>query len=129
MIAALTETRRCTRASQADAMIIEIRHYTLHPGRREAFIDFFERKNRPALRDAGMLVFGPLRDLENPDKVHWMRAFSSLEERDRIKDGFYGGPVWNRRIEPVAMPMIDHYEAELTETTARFEDFGGRTSL
>ena len=54
MIAALTETRRCTRAIQADAMIIEIRHYTLHPGRREAFIDFFERKNRAALRDAGI---------------------------------------------------------------------------
>lgn len=110
-------------------MIIEVRHYTLKPDRREEFIEFFERENRVALRDAGMLVFGPLRDMENPDKVHWMRAFSSLEERDRIKDDFYGGPVWNERIEPLAMPMIAHYEADLTETTAGFEDFGGKTSL
>ena len=110
-------------------MIIEIRHYTLHPGRREEFISFFERENRAALRDAGMLVFGPLRDLEDLDKVHWMRAFATMEERDRIKDGFYGGPVWNKRIEPLAMAMIAHYEAELTETTAGFETFSGSPAL
>lgn len=110
-------------------MIIEIRHYTLKPGRREEFIAFFERENRPALRDAGMLVFGPLRDLEDPDKVHWMRAFSSLAERERIKDGFYGGPVWNRDIEPLVMPMIAQFEADLVETTDGFENFGGEPSL
>ncbi len=110
-------------------MIIEIRHYTLKLGLREEFIDFFERENRVALRDAGMLVFGPLRDLENPDKVHWMRAFTSLEERDRVKDGFYDGPVWNKNIEPLVMPMIAHYEADLTETTGGFENFSGKNSL
>ena len=110
-------------------MILEIRHYTLHPGRREDFIGFFESRNRPALRDAGMLVFGPLRDLENPDKVHWMRAFASPEERERIKDAFYGGTVWAEEIEPTAMAMIAHYEADLTETTAGFEMFDGRTVL
>lgn len=110
-------------------MILEIRHYTLKPGLRETFIDFFEQKNRPALRDAGMLVFGPMRDLENANKVHWMRAFASLKERDRIKDGFYDGPVWNEEIEPLVMPMIDHYEADLTETTKGFEGFDGGVSM
>ncbi len=110
-------------------MIIEIRHYTLKPGKREEFIAFFERENRKALRDAGMLVFGPLRDLENPDKVHWMRAFTSLEARDTIKEGFYNGPVWNERIEPAAMPLIAHYEADLTETTNGFEPFDGNAGL
>lgn len=110
-------------------MIIEIRHYTLKPGRREEFIEFFEQKNRPALRDAGMLVFGPMRDLENPDKVHWMRAFPSLEERDRIMDSFYEGPVWNKDIEPLVMPMIDHYEADVTETTDGFQGFNSEIEL
>lgn len=110
-------------------MILEIRHYTLKPGQREKFITFFEERNREALRDAGMLVFGPLRDLENPDKVHWMRAFSSLEEREKLKAGFYGGPVWNEEIEAIAMPMIEHYEAELVETTNGFENFNGKASL
>lgn len=110
-------------------MIIEVRHYTLKPGRREEFITFFERENRRALRDAGMLVFGPLRDLENPDKVHWMRAFPSMEERERIKENFYGGSVWSDEIEPLVMPLIAHFEADVTETTDRFEDFRGKASL
>lgn len=106
-------------------MIIEIRHYTLKPGRREEFIKFFEQTNLQALKSAGMLVFGPMRDLENQDKVHWLRAFSTLEDRDAIKDAFYDGPVWNKHIEPLVMPMIAHYEAELTETTKGFENFEG----
>ena len=110
-------------------MIIEVRHYTLKPGRREDFISFFEQTNRAALRQAGMIVFGPLRDLENPNKVHWMRAFSSMEERERLKDQFYDGAIWNRDVEPIAMPMIDHYEAELTETTVGFENFDGSSSI
>lgn len=104
-------------------MILEIRHYTLKQGRREDFIQFFEQHNRPALRDAGMLVFGPLRDLEDENKVHWIRAFASMEERQNRKDAFYDGPVWNQRIEPLVMPLIDHFEAELTETTSGFEGF------
>lgn len=110
-------------------MILEIRHYTLKNGRREEFIRFFEQSNRKALHDAGMLVFGPLRDLEDENKVHWVRAFTSLDEREELKDAFYDGPVWNRQIEPFVMPMIDHFEAELTETTAGFEDFHGNTAL
>ncbi len=110
-------------------VIIEIRHYTLKPNRREEFIAYFESKNRAALRDAGMLVFGPMRDLENPDKVHWMRAFLSMEERERIKNGFYDGPVWTQEMEQEVMPMIDHYVADLVETTAGFENFNEKTTL
>lgn len=106
-------------------MIIEIRHYTIRPGYREEFIEFFEQTNRNALRAAGMLVFAPMRDLEDPDKVHWMRAFPSLKDRESIKEGFYGGPVWSKHIEPLVMPMIVHYEAELSETTDGFENFEG----
>ena len=106
-------------------MIIEIRHYTIKPGRREEFIEFFEKKNRAALRDAGMLVFGPMRDIENEDKVHWMRAFPSLADRVCIKEDFYTGLVWSKDIEPFVMPMIEKYEAELTETTGGYENFEG----
>ena len=110
-------------------MILEIRHYTIKAGRREEFIEFFEKSNRRALRDAGMLVFGPLRDLEHQDRVHWIRAFESLEERERLKGSFYDGPVWNKQIEPVAMSMIDQMAAELTETTTDFQTFDGSKSL
>ncbi len=110
-------------------MIIEIRRYTLKPGQRENFIRFFEEKNRPALRDAGMLVFGPMRDVENPDVAHWMRAFESEAERERIKSAFYDGPVWNKEVEHIVMPMIERFEASVAETTDGFLGFGDTSSL
>ena len=110
-------------------MILEIRHYKIKAGRREEFITFFEQSNRQALRDAGMLVFGPLRDLEDQDKVHWMRAFASLEEREATKARFYEGDVWHQTIEPIAMSLIEHMDGELTETTADFQSFDGRRSI
>ena len=104
-------------------MIIEIHHYTLKAGQREALISFFEQVNRPALEAAGMDVFGPMRDLEDENRVHWMRRFESLAHREIVKDAFYDRPVWLRDVEPTVMPMIDHYEAELVETTAEFKSF------
>ncbi|MGJ8609731.1 MAG: putative quinol monooxygenase [Octadecabacter sp.] len=110
-------------------MIIEIRRYTLKPDRREEFVTFFETVNRPALRNAGMLVFGPMRDTENPNVVHWMRAFADEARRETIKDAFYDGPVWNTEIEHIVMPMIDHYEASVAETTAGFLGFNDLPDL
>jgi len=110
-------------------MIIEIRRYTLKPGKREEFITFFEAVNRPALRDAGMLVFGPMRDEENSDVVHWMRAFESHEQREAIKNAFYDGPVWAKEVEPIVMPMIERFEASVVSTTDGFESFSGKTAL
>lgn len=110
-------------------MILEIRRYTLHPGKREEFIQFFEAVNRPALKAAGMLVFGPMRDTEDQDKVHWLRGFQTMEERERIKEAFYGGPVWADEVEPVVMPLIAHFEASVVSTTEGFEGFKGTPEL
>ena len=110
-------------------MILEIRHYTLKPGKREEFITYFETRNREAQREAGMLVWGPVRDLEHPDKVHWMRAFADEAARERLKEAFYNGPVWLEEVEAKAMPLIAHYQADVVETTAGFENFAGAPTL
>ncbi len=101
-------------------MIIEIRKYTLKPGKRDDFIAFFSSTNGPALRDAGMKVSLPMRDTEDENVVHWMRGFETAAQRDAIKDAFYAGPVWLNKIEPVVMPMIESYEASIVETSADF---------
>lgn len=110
-------------------MIIEIRRYTLKPGMREAFITYFETINRPALRDAGMLVFGPMRDTERENVVHWMRAFKTEAQRQEIKDRFYDGPVWANDVEPVVMPMIEKFEASIVETTSGFLGFADTPNI
>ena len=98
-------------------MIVEVRSYRIKPGRRAEFIHLFESRAIPALRAHGMRVVGPFLDVENPNKLVWLRSFPSLEERDRMKDAFYEGDLWKNELEAIAMPMIDSYDVILCETS------------
>ena len=107
-------------------MIVEVRAYRIKPGRRDEFIRFFETRAVPALRSYGMQVLGPLIDLENPNKFVWLRSFPSLEERERMKDAFYEGPLWKGELEAIAMPMLESYDVILCETSAGYVADGPR---
>jgi hypothetical protein len=96
-------------------MIVEVRTYKIKDGRRAEFLAFFETRAVPALRAHGMKVLGPMVDLEHPDTFVWLRAFPSLDSRDRIKAAFYEGKEWKEELEAIAMPMLDHYDVVLTE--------------
>jgi hypothetical protein len=98
-------------------MIVEVRSYRIKPGRRAEFIEFFETKAIPAQRAHGMYVLGPLLDVENPNKFVFLRSFPSLEDRDRLKEDFYEGPVWKNELESIAMPMLDSYDVTLCEAS------------
>lgn len=98
-------------------MIVEVRSYRIKPGRRAEFVKFFETRAIPALRAHGMKILGPMLDVENPNKVVWLRSFPSLEERERMKNDFYEGPVWKNEMEAIAMPMLDSYDVILCETS------------
>lgn len=98
-------------------MIVEVRSYRIKPGRRAEFIQLFETRAVPAMREHGMKVVGPLLDVENPNKFVFLRSFPSLEERDRMKDAFYEGPLWKNELETLAMPMLDSYDVILCETS------------
>jgi NIPSNAP protein len=98
-------------------MIVEVRSYRIKPGRRAEFIDLFEKRAIPALRAHGMQVLGPLLDLENPNKFVWLRSFPSLEERERMRNDFYGGELWKNELEAIAMPMLESYDVILCETS------------
>lgn len=101
-------------------MIVEVRTYRIKPDRREEFVEFFETRSIPALRDYGMKVTGPFIDLENPNKFVWLRCFPSLEERERMRNAFYGGDPWKSELEAIAMPMLESYDCILCETSAGF---------
>ena len=98
-------------------MIVEVRSYRIKPARRAEFIRFFETRAVPALRSHGMKVLGPLLDAENPNKFVWLRAFPSLDDRDRLKEAFYEGELWKNELEAIAMPMLDSYDVILCESS------------
>jgi quinol monooxygenase YgiN len=98
-------------------MIVEVRSYRVKPGHRDEFIKFFETQAVPAQRSHGMIILGPLLDLENPNKFVWLRSFPSLAERDRMKNAFYGSELWKNKLESIAMPMLESYDVILCETS------------
>ncbi|MFJ4189617.1 NIPSNAP family protein [Kitasatospora sp. NPDC089509] len=89
------------------SLIVELRRYTLHPGARETLIELFEREFVTGQEAVGMTLGGRFRDLDDPDRFVWLRAFPSMAERRRALEAFYGGPVWRAHREAANATMID----------------------
>lgn len=87
--------------------IVELRHYTLRPGRRDVLIDLFDSKLVEPQEEGGMKVIGQFRDLDNPDKFVWLRGFRDMPDRAQSLAEFYGGPVWQAHREAANATMID----------------------
>ena len=87
--------------------IVELRQYTLHPQRRDALIDLFEREFVESQEAEGMSVMGQFRDLIDPDRFVWLRGFADMASRARGLQGFYGGPVWAAHRDAANATMID----------------------
>lgn len=81
-------------ASGNRTAIVELRRYRLHPGRREALIDLFDRELVEAQEASGMRVIGQFRDLDAPHDFVWLRGFADMQSRAAALQGFYAGPVW-----------------------------------
>lgn len=74
--------------------VIELRQYTLRPGRRDELIALFDREFVEPQEEVGMSVLGQFRDLDDPDRFVWLRGFRDMTTRHRGLTDFYGGPVW-----------------------------------
>ncbi|MBM7168427.1 NIPSNAP family protein [Streptomyces sp. G44] len=74
--------------------MIELRQYTLRPGRRDELIELFDGELIEPQEKAGMDVLGQFRDLDDPDRFVWLRGFPDMATRHRALTAFYGGPVW-----------------------------------
>lgn len=74
--------------------ILEIRAYNLKPGTRAAFHDLFISQGLPMLQRWGVdvVAYGP--SLGEADSYYLMRAYASVEQRQRSQDAFYGSDEW-----------------------------------
>jgi hypothetical protein len=101
----------------ADAGVIELRQYTLRPGRRSALIDLFERELIEPQEAAGMAVGGVFRDRDQPDRFVWCRGFADLTSRRQALHAFYDGPVWAAHREAANATMLDSDDVLLLRPT------------
>src|SRR5438874_3690733 len=87
--------------------IVELRQYTLHPGKRDVLIDLFDREFVESQEALGMKIIGQFRDLDNPNRFVWLRGFRDMPSRAQALKDFYGGPVWKAHSEAANATMID----------------------
>ena len=87
--------------------VVELRQYTLRPGRRDELVELFEREFIAPQRAEGIALVGPFRDLDAPDRFVWWRGFADMAARARGLQAFYGGPVWQAHRDAANAAMID----------------------
>ena len=87
--------------------VVELRQYTLHPGKRDTLIALFEREFIEPQEALGITMIGEFRDMDNPDRFVWLRGFRDMTSRPEALAAFYGGPVWKAHREVANATMID----------------------
>lgn len=88
--------------------IVELRQYTLHPGRRDDLITMFDAAFVEPQEAAGITVIGQFRNLDDPNKFVWMRGFPDMASRARSLNDFYTGPAWRSRRTAANETIIDN---------------------
>lgn len=92
---------------QALPPVVELRQYTLHPGRRDELVTLFEREFVEPQRACGMHILGTFRDIGDADRFVWLRGFDGMPQRAEALGAFYGGPVWQAHRDAANATMID----------------------
>jgi hypothetical protein len=93
--------------------VLELRQYTLHPGRRDDLIALFEREFIEPQEEVGAQVLATFRDLDRPDHFVWLRGFADMAARGDALAAFYGGPVWKAHRETANATMMDSDDVHL----------------
>jgi quinol monooxygenase YgiN len=105
--------------TQDASAVIELRQYTMKPGRRDDLIDLFERKFIETQEAAGIRVLGQFRDRDRPDYFVWLRGFADLPARAAGLEAFYTSPVWRANRDAANDTMIDSDDVLLLKPAAR----------
>lgn len=90
-----------------DCKVLELRQYTLHPGRREALVELFDREFVETQEAVGARVIGQFRDVDRPDHFVWLRGFADMQRRAEALSAFYTGPTWGAHSAAANATMVD----------------------
>lgn len=94
-------------ADLACCPVVELRQYTLKPGRRDELITLFERHFIEGQEQHGMQILGQFRRRTDPDQFVWLRGFADMEARRQALQGFYFGPIWQEHRGAANDTMVD----------------------
>src|SRR5258705_2807712 len=89
--------------------VVEIRSYNLKSGTRDRFHQLFLREALPMLQRWKVDVVAYGASLHDTDSYYLMRAYSSVDERQRSEDAFYGSDEWKNGPREAILAGIDSY--------------------
>lgn len=87
--------------------IVELRRYTLHPGRRGDLVTLFDTEFVHTQEAVGIDVIGQFTDDDHADTFTWFRGFPDMAARRDSLGAFYGGPCWAQFRHAANATMID----------------------
>ena len=88
--------------------VVELRQYTMYPGKRDELISLFEERFIESQEAAGMRIAATFRDLAGPNRFVWVRGFTDMQARHEALTAFYYGPVWQANRERANATLEDN---------------------
>ncbi|MBV8910860.1 MAG: NIPSNAP family protein [Gammaproteobacteria bacterium] len=88
---------------------------------RETFVRLFDGELAEPQRAVGAHVFGLFGDLNDPDRIVWLRGFSGMKARKEALEGFYFGPAWAAHRTSANDAIVDSDNALLLKRLAHLE--------
>jgi len=99
--------------------LVEIRSYNLKPGTRAEFHRLVVENSLPMLSrwNVDVVAHGP--SLHDDDSYFLIRAYASLEDRQRSQDAFYGSDEWRRG---PRQAIVDCIESDVSVVIEMYPD-------
>lgn len=109
--------------------VYEFRNYVMRPGRRDVLIDLFECEFIESQEAGGSRVVATFRNLDDPNRFVWMRAFADMQARAAALDAFYTSPLWLARRNEANTTMVDSDDVLLLRPVAGSALRNGRAPI
>ncbi|MEO8201956.1 MAG: NIPSNAP family protein, partial [Gemmatimonadota bacterium] len=77
-----------------DFPVVEFRRYTIKPGERVHFAQYFESYFPESFQQLGSIAAGEFLERGHANGFTWIRGYHTIEARGVINAAFYYGPVW-----------------------------------
>lgn len=96
----------------------ELRQYTVHPGKMDAWVKIMEEEIIPFQESQGMVITGSYRGEDDETAYIWTRRFESEEERVRLYAAVYESDYWKNEVAPRVPDHIDRAAIKVTRMVA-----------
>jgi hypothetical protein len=90
-----------------DFQVFEFRRYTIKPGERRHFAQYFDTWFPEAFQQLGAIAAGSFLERGNPNGFTWIRGFHTIDDRAVVNAAFYYGSVWNEHRDTLNDLMTD----------------------